>query len=782
MVVLGSVHNALKDIPMFERLRKKSTKQITLKENLEDQNQFVVGLRETREDKLRTTTRKAANIYHEYEYADKLIDIETRITEYNFMRKADSQIGGLIKVLKLPIRSATWSITGGREDIRQFIETNLTEELTQPFNEFLRLTLTFMDFGFSTFEKVFRFDATTGHFKWVKFQFLPHATIYKIVGFPNGNLKEVVQNSTDDSILGEASESQIHIPAKYILLFINEKEGDFYGTSVFRNAFGNYKMKDTLIKIDAIRHDRYGVGIPWMRLKRGYKKDDLDVATNVLQNMRSHEYSYMIIPPGIDGGLDEGFGILNAEGTGTDIIKSVNYHDESMSKSVLAQFIDLGTSQSGNRALGESFIDLYVASLNGYVEMTQEVFNLSAIKQLVDFNWGIQEEYPKLQFEEIKAADIVDISEALKNFTDSGWLHPNINDENQIRTGLGLEQIEEGETAEGVSAKEFAEGKTTATEGHTHQFRVNDEGDGQTTVTSAGPAHTHVIEKWRVLFHGNHTHNIPAKERTFKDLLTEGQMFRELKGDEIHVDWFGMAEKIETMKQRFIRKVKKVRDRQIRSLVYDLVRDKKPVEKVRPKFVDQIEKAFMEFQKEAFGLGSKEVKKEKSKSLALNIETQNFQETEIPEEILKQLEFASIVGAEEISSRTANSLKNQVLSVAPLDMSDRQLQAQLFANNLNTGERVIGGQFGKIITAFGAGRTVAALSESTGGGYYSAIMDGNTCEVCADADSDYNAGTRDEPYELSEMPPAPNPSCQGTINRCRCIHVYQFFVERGEET
>ncbi len=781
--MLDSVINALKDVSMFERLRRKSTKQITLKEPLEDQNQFVVGLRESPETKPRTSERRAKNIYHEYEYAEKLIDIEQRITEYNFMRKSDSQIGGLMKVLKLPIRSATWSITGGREDIRLFIETNLKEELTQPFNEFLRLTLTFMDFGFSTFEKVFQWDPATGYFKWVKFQFLPHATIYKIVGFPNGDLKKVVQNSTDDSILGEGSESMIAIPAKYILLFVNEKEGDFYGTSVFRNAFGNYKMKDTLIKIDAIRHDRYGVGVPWMRLRRNYKQDDLDVATNVLQNMRSHEYSYMIIPPGIDGGLDEGFGILNAEGTGTDIIKSVNYHDEAMSKSVLAQFIDLGTSQSGNRALGESFIDLYVASLNGYVEMVQEVFNLAAIKQLVDFNWGVQEEYPKLQFEEIKAADIVDISEALKNFTESGWLHPNIDDENQVRTGLGLKEIkEEDEGAEGVAAKEFAEGKTTATEGHTHNFKTNDDGDGQTTTTSAGNKHVHVIEKWRVLFHGDHTHNIPAKERTFKDLLTEGQMFRELKGDEIHVDWFGMAEKIETMKQRFIRKVKKVRDRQIRSLVYDLVRDKKPVEKVKPKFVDQIEKAFMEFQKEAFGLGAREVKKEKAKSLSQNIDGFNLQEPEIPLEIMKQLEFASIVGAEEISSRTANSIKNQILSAAPLDLSDRQLQAQLFQNNLDTGERVIGGQFGKVITAFGAGRAEAALSESTGGGFYSAILDGNTCEVCADADSNYNAGTRDEPYELNEMPPAPNPACEGTINRCRCIHVYQFFIERGEET
>jgi hypothetical protein len=343
-----------------------------------------------------------------------------------------------------------------------------------------------------------------------------------------------------------------------------------------------------------------------------------------------------------------------------------------------------------------------------------------------------------------------------------------------------LEQVEEKEPEPdtGTEAKEFAEGKTTTTEGHSHNFSVNDDGDGKTTTTSAGGKHIHTIEKWRILFSGDHTHNIPQTERTFKDLITEGQYFRELQGMEVKVDWFGMAEKIETMKQRFIRSVKKSRDKQIRSLVYDIVRDKKPIDKVRPRFVDLIEKAFMDFQKEAFSLGSKEVKKEKAKQLSED--KFDFQELPIPPETFKQMEFASMVGAEEISARTASSIKNQTLSLLPLKMSDRQLQAKLFQDNLGTGERVIGGQFGKVITAFGAGREIGAQVEGSERGFYSAIMDGNTCEVCSDADSSYNAGTRDEPYELDELPNAPNPECLGTINRCRCIHVYEFFIERGE--
>ena len=69
--------------------------------------------------------------------------------------------------------------------------------------------------------------------------------------------------------------------------------------------------------------------------------------------------------------------------------------------------------------------------------------------------------------------------------------------------------------------------------------------------------------------------------------------------------------------------------------------------------------------------------------------------------------------------------------------------------------------------------------EDVQGGFYSAVMDGQTCSMCMDADLQYNAGTQDNPYMREELPGAPNPECEGGVNRCRCIHVYQFFRETG---
>jgi len=81
---------------------------------------------------------------------------------------------------------------------------------------------------------------------------------------------------------------------------------------------------------------------------------------------------------------------------------------------------------------------------------------------------------------------------------------------------------------------------------------------------------------------------------------------------------------------------------------------------------------------------------------------------------------------------------------------------------------------------WGRAREVAAKQdEEVQGGFYSAVMDGQTCSACMDADQAYNAGTQDQPFQLEELPGAPNPECEGGVNRCRCIHVYQFYRESG---
>jgi len=562
------------------------------------------------ESRLRTGSQ-TRNIYHADEYVTKLEELSTRLDAYTIIRKSDSQVGGLLRVIKLPIREVEWEVKEGKEEIRQFVEDNIKRDLHGSWDDFIRLALTMLDYGFCVFEKVFMYDAGAGKYKWKKFLYLPQSTISKIEGEKDGGLKKVVQYSAADTELGEQPWETIDIISDYLLVFTNEKEGDWYGTSILRNIYGNAQIKDVLMKIDAIKHDRFGVGIPWARLKPGYKKDDVAIMENQLKRLRAHEFSYLLVPPGAEDPQ-----LLMMSGTdGTAVLKSIQYHDEQMSKSLLAQFLDLGTSQSGNRALGESFINLFLMSLNTIVKQIEETFNQYAIKQLVDINFGPQKEYPKLAAGQITLNKIMDFAESLEKLTNSKWIKPMAKDQNQIRNELGLAPLDDDELDEIEQQKKQIP---------------------PTPPVSPAP---------------------PPEATASEGYLKPGdKYFRELVGIEKQIDFMEYAEQLETMKNEFIRKLKKVRDKQIRSLVYDIVDDGKPIGKIKVRYSDLYEKALQEYQERAFNLGAATVQKEKKAQLSgrgyleKNIKLYAFDQ--IPSDIFDMMEVNSAIGAEVISNRT----------------------------------------------------------------------------------------------------------------------------------
>ena len=699
-----------------------------------------------REKRLRTQAR-TRNIYHADEYVEKLEDLDARIKAYTIIRKSDSQVGGLLRVIKLPIREVEWEVKDGKEEIRKFVEDNIKSDLHGSWDDFIRLALTMLDFGFCVFEKVFMYDRGTQKYKWKKFVYLPQPTIKEIVGEQDGGLKKITQYSATDTELGEALQETIDIGSDYLLVFTNEKEGDWYGTSLFRNIYGNAQIKDVLMKIDAIKHDRFGVGIPWMRLKQGYKKEDLALAEGTMKRMRAHEYSYMLIPPG----AEDPQLLMMTGNDGTAVLKSIQYHDEQMSKSLLAQFLDLGTSQSGNRALGESFINLFLMSLNGITKQIEETFNQYAIKQLVDINFGLQKEYPRLEAGQITLNKIMDFAESLEKLTNAKWLKPMAKDQNQIRNELGLTPLDDEELEKIEQQRQ--------------------------QIPPTPPQGTQPP--------GQPAPGSPPQATASEGYLKPGdKYFRELVGIEKQIDFMEYAEKLENMKNEFIRKLKKIRDKQIRSLVYDIVDDGKPVGKIRPRYADLFEKEIQAYQERAFNMGVQTVQKEKKEQLSgrgyteKNIKLYAFDQ--IPSDIFDMMEVNSAIGAEIISNRTKAHVTDLFVTYKNQGLSNKAIKANIFNDTIGTGEKVISSEFLRVVAMWAMAREVAAKQdEEVQGGFYSAVMDGTTCSACMDADISYNAGTQDQPFQLEELPGAPNPECEGGVNRCRCIHVYQYFRESG---
>jgi len=658
----------------------------------------------------RVLTAKSKNVSSHDEYATKLVELDSRIIEINKMRKADSQVGAILRLLKLPIRRTKYSVVGGKEDIRQFIEDNLFKVMSTAFTDLIRLTLLMLDFGFVCFEKVFGFDGQ--HYYWRKFQYLPHSTIKEIEIHKDGGIKHVVQYPPEeDGIAGD----EIKIPVDYVLVFTNDKEGDWYGTPILRNSYGNWRIKDILVRVDAIKQDRFGVGLPVGYLPQGYTDDDVTLLEKSLQNMRSHENAYAIMPPNVK--LE-----ILSPGTQTDVIKSIQYHDEAMSKSILGQFIDLGTSQSGNRALGETFVKVFLMSLNAVRISIEETFNKFAIKKLVDLNWGEQEEYPKLSGAEITIYGITDIITALDKLVINNLLKSNYKDNVYFRKQLGMEITEEDE-------KEY-EGK---------------------------------------------------KESSFTTgRFTEKNFFRQIKGIEKNVNFQKIMGDMDKMQREFAVKMKKARDKQIKSLVFDMVNKETPINRIKIRYGDLYEEQLQAYMQRSFMYGAESVKGEKQMQMSeagvIDYKLHEFKS--VPDDVLQSIRLNSQVGAEVMSSGTKSLIGNLYTIHKGNNLNIKEISAKIYDEVLNTGDKEISGQFHRINRMFIMGRVSQASHENVTDGFYSALMESNPCKICLDADTKFNTG-HEKPFMIEELPPVPNANCEDG-DKCKCIHIYKFFKEKGE--
>lgn len=100
----------------------------------------------------------------------------------------------------------------------------------------------------------------------------------------------------------------------------------------------------------------------------------------------------------------------------------IKFHDSQISKSMLAQFIDLGSvsSDSGSRALGGSQIDLYLAWLQGLQIKIEDAIN-SVIAILIDMNFGTGK-YPVFKFNPIRDDKKEMLYAVFKDFATKGRL------------------------------------------------------------------------------------------------------------------------------------------------------------------------------------------------------------------------------------------------------------------------------------------------------------------------------------------------------------------------
>jgi len=364
---------------------------------------------------------------------------------YEKMRKSDAQVFATLLAMELPIRSTKWDImpasdengeTGDREhEIADFVRKALFEKMETPFDDLLREVLTMLPFGFSLFEKVWTADS-----KYIWLKKLASRKQNSIHKWQQLDRTAGVQQILPQTVIEwvNAWLNLVSIPASKLLLFSFRREGENYeGVSVLRSAYKHWYFKETMYKFDAVRHERQSVGIPVIYLPSSATPEDKEQAKIIVANIRATEQTGVVMPwPKEDGWLFE-FADMKS-GQSTNLFESIKHHNREIAKNILAQFLELGDTESGSKALSEDQSDLFLLSLVAVANQIKDTINRFLIPELVDYNFDDVKEYPKLTFEKLGVVDYEKIANILSSLASSELLTKDEDLEDYLRTTLNL--------------------------------------------------------------------------------------------------------------------------------------------------------------------------------------------------------------------------------------------------------------------------------------------------------------------------------------------------------
>jgi phage gp29-like protein len=413
-----------------------------------------------------------------------LDNFQTAVRIYEKMRRTDAQIRSMLQVLKLPLRGATWMAlppeNGDNVDqaIADFINDCLfaDEAMEESWDTVLRHILLQLEFGFSIAEIVWTVDEE-GAYRIKRLAPRLPKTIRQWNVDRNGHLIAVVQYApipvttaapnTASGLVGGStrntmslltrSESAVApytfqtstqnqmltIPADYLVLFSLEKEGDNYeGSSLLRPIFRNYFFKDEAYRLEGVRLDRWGVGIPVASLAQDHSltADDLDELVEILKKVRSNERAFLIAPPGVSYDL---MPKAASQTAGSGAMEWINHHDAQIVRSVLAGFLTMGQDPHGTHGFGSRLTDMFVSSLNGIARGICADLKRQLITKLCAYNFDMtNRKLPHIVVRDLEQVDLENMIQALSAFSKDGFIQPDDDTEKLLRKMLQMPDLQ----------------------------------------------------------------------------------------------------------------------------------------------------------------------------------------------------------------------------------------------------------------------------------------------------------------------------------------------------
>lgn len=378
---------------------------------------------------------------------------------FDRMRLADGQVRAGLNVVKLPLLRAYWQVKPASDSaqdkmIAEFIDTDL-QSMTTPYISFLRQALLMLDYGSMPFETVWE-TRDDGFVHLRKLAPRLPKTIYRWLTDQNGGFAGVQQLAYKASGV-----EVVYIPKEKMIVFVNEQEGaNMRGISMLRAAYKHWYFKDGLYKVDAIAKEKRSVGVDVGTIKPGAQnKDDLKAGLErSLMTLHAHEKQFFVED-------EESYTYRLETGNAriADALPSIEHHDLRILRSILAEFLAMGSGSTGSLAMHKDKSAFFLMALEAIADNIAQTMTAHLLKRWVDYNWQV-DEYPRIEYSRLDTREAGIVAAAVNQLMSCGALTPTPDTEAELRVILDLPEKEVEETADPTQGQPDPEAETPPAE------------------------------------------------------------------------------------------------------------------------------------------------------------------------------------------------------------------------------------------------------------------------------------------------------------------------------
>ncbi len=373
---------------------------------------------------------------------------------YDQMRKADPSVATGLRVINWIISQVNWHVDAGGEapqdiEAADFLRSCMDDQ-SGTWIDFVHEVLSFLPFGWAYLEAVYKVrngakgDALSayddGRIGWRKFVLLGQESLLKWEFDETGGVKGMVQ-----SLIGAPFTATVPIE-KALLFRLDKEKGNPEGVSLLRPCYGPWYKKTNIEEIEAIGIERDLTGVLIIHMPAGATATDKNQAVKLLEQYKADDMTGFVAPRLGAGPENEwSFEIINSPGSKSiDTDKVVRRYEFQIMRAFLAQFLMLGSGESGSYALATSHRGMFEVAIASIVKSMEETINRFMVPPLFRLNdFGQLTSLPKISAGRISKVDMDKFGEAINKLMAAGALTPDRALEDYIRDELDLPALPE---------------------------------------------------------------------------------------------------------------------------------------------------------------------------------------------------------------------------------------------------------------------------------------------------------------------------------------------------